>query len=460
MSDVVERLVVAAAATYVLLTGWAMATLSYDIWGALVVGPVIVLVSVPLLRRAFSGEHASLFPIAVVGLAAHLSGSIMRYWVAFDAYRGATDSRSYDAAGKQIAADVLGGRTTLAELVPHGTGTQFIERLTGAIYTFFGASRLGGFLIFGWLAFWGMVLFVHAALLGVRRLSARRYTALVLLAPSLVYWPSSIGKEAWLFLSLGAVSYGAARVLSRRWGGIALPIIAAGLWGATSVRPHMAALWLGSLAVALTFGLVTQRSGVRARSRFAQVIFAGVSLVLLFLVASATLRYLDPAADTSDVPSTGQRVNDIFAETSRRSTQGGSSFEPMVVDSPLDWPLAVVRTLTRPMLSEARSFAEFLPAIEMTALVVLAAFSGRRLLNLPRVVLRNPYGVFAMVCLIGFGLAFTSIGNLGILTRQRSLVLPFLLLPFCIPVAKRPAPPAPTALPAARSTPQPSVGVW
>ena len=435
VGDTTDRLVVAAAAAYVLLTGWAMATLSYDIWGAFVVAPVILLVSVPILHRVFKGEHARLFPVAVLGLVAHLFGSVFRYWVAFDAYGGAADSSRYHAVGKQIAADVLGGRTTLASIVPRGTGTEFIGRLTGAGYTFFGSSRLGGFLVFGWLAFWGMVLFVHAALLGVRQLAGRRYAALVLLSPSLIYWPSSIGKESWLFLSLGALSYGVARVLTGRWGGIALPVLAAGLWGTSSVRPHLAAIWMGAFAAALGFGLVTKRSGSRLRGRLALLALAGLSLLMLFLVASATLRYLDPETETNDTAPVTQRVNDIFVETSRRSTQGGSSFEPVSISSPLSWPVAIGRTLTRPLLPEARSFAELLPALEMTGLFVLAALSWRRFINLPLVALRSPYVVFALLCLLMFGLAFASIGNLGILTRQRSLVVPFLVLPFCVPVA-------------------------
>jgi hypothetical protein len=39
----------------------------------------------------------------------------------------------------------------------------------------------------------------------------------------------------------------------------------------------------------------------------------------------------------------------------------------------------------------------------------------------------------AVVVLVMFGVAFTSIGNLGVLTRQRSLVMPLFLLPYCLP---------------------------
>ena len=127
------------------------------------------------------------------------------------------------------------------------------------------------------------------------------------------------------------------------------------------------------------------------------------------------------------------RVNDIFDETERRTSQGGSSFDVITISGPQDYPVAIVRTLTRPMSIEVDSFAELLPALEMTTLLVLAVVSWRRIVNLPVLMLRTPYLVMAVVVLVMFGVAFTSIGNLGVLTRQRSLVMPFFLLPYCLP---------------------------
>jgi hypothetical protein len=105
----------------------------------------------------------------------------------------------------------------------------------------------------------------------------------------------------------------------------------------------------------------------------------------------------------------------------------------IIIAGPQDYPVAIVRTLTRPLLMEAGSVAELLPALEMTALLMLAVVSWRRVVNLPVVMLRTPYLVLAVVVLVMFGIAFTSVGNLALLTRQRSLVMPLLLLPCCLP---------------------------
>jgi uncharacterized membrane protein len=87
------------------------------------------------------------------------------------------------------------------------------------------------------------------------------------------------------------------------------------------------------------------------------------------------------------------------------------------------------------MMFEARSIAEVLPAIEMTVLLALLAMSWRRLLGFPRLLMRQPFLVFVVLSVVTFGVAFSSIGNLGILVRQRSLVLPLMLVVWCLPMA-------------------------
>ena len=80
-----EGFVVLGSVLYVVITGWAMASLPYEVWGAFVIAPILVAVTVPVLRRIFRGDLAAIFPIAVGGLLAKFAGSTFRYWVAFDA---------------------------------------------------------------------------------------------------------------------------------------------------------------------------------------------------------------------------------------------------------------------------------------------------------------------------------------------------------------------------------------
>jgi uncharacterized membrane protein YfcA len=223
---------------------------------------------------------------------------------------------------------------------------------------------------------------------------------------------------------------------------LGIALAALGIVGAAYVRPHFAAVWVGALVIALvarTFREMTQRDEHGKRGfRFGPILLVAIAGIGFAVVATITLDYLAPV-DDGETAGTSDRFTGIFAEVERRTGQGGSSFDPITVNGPQDWPFAAYRTITRPLVIEARSLAELLPAVEMTALVIIGLFSWRRLLNAPRLMLSMPYLVFAFMCVMTFGVAFSSIGNLGILVRQRSLVLPLVLLFICLPpIPRRP----------------------
>ncbi len=140
---------------------------------------------------------------------------------------------------------------TLTQLLSVGRGTTFLDDLTGIVYTVMGPSQLGGFLVFSFIGFWGLFLFHRAALIGFPEADQRRYALLVLFLPSLLFWPSSIGKEAVMLLSLGLCAYGSARILERLAGGWL--VLAAGLGLGYLVRPHVPVVVLAALSVAILF---------------------------------------------------------------------------------------------------------------------------------------------------------------------------------------------------------------
>jgi hypothetical protein len=442
---VYEAAVVASGVAYLVVLGWAMQSLSYDIWGALVVTPVLALISIPLINRAFTDELAPLRRWVWAGLAMKFVGAIAGYFVRFDVYGGSADAGRYHNAGKLIAAQFRDGTIGVFGLVPSGTGTQFLEQLTGLIYVTSGTSRMGGFIVFTWMSFWGLAFCVKAAHHAIGDFATRRYAITVLFFPSLVYWGSSIGKEAFVGLCLGISAYGASLVLTRRGGGVrGFVLLAVGLVGAAYVRPHFAAIWAGAVLIALVARVVLDMmrrsdrgTDERRRSQVGTVLLLAVAGIGFVIVAQITLSYLDPADDNSDEvvgeEVVTDRLSDIFDEVEDRTTQGGSSFDPISIDGPQDWPLAAFRTLTRPLLFEVTNLQSALPAIEMTALLLVGVVSWRRLAHAPKLMLTTPYLVFAALCVITFGVAFASIGNLGILTRQRSLVLPLLLVFWCLP---------------------------
>ena len=462
-SDGGARALAVAAAGYLVVLAWAMANLSYDIWGALVLAPILITVGVLLLRVLFRGSQGDLFGLMVLGLLAKLAGGVARYWVSFDAYGGATDAQRYHAYAARAASDVWTGSVPWSNILPHGTGTEFFERFTALVYSLTGTSRLGGFFVFSWLSFWGVAFFVKAALLAVPGLARRRYVALTTLAPSVIFWPSSIGKEAFMFLTLGVGTFGVARLLAGRNLFVAIAMAGVGFGAALFVRPHIVGVWVAGVIPGLAIALLRRPTGRRlsgAPSGARTLMMLFVIVIALFgmsLIAQTTVDYLNPGSDEVSATS----IEEILAETTRRTSESGSTFVPPSVDSPADWPYASIRTLTRPLLFEARGAGQLLAAAEILALLGLCALAWRRLANIPRLMVVNPYVTFALTTLFLGGLAYSSFANLGVLTRQKSLVYPFLTLIPCLPWATALPVPQPSREPArvARLRPRPaSVG--
>ena len=430
-----EQALVAAAIAYLVGLSWAMTNLSFDIWGALVVAPVLVIVGVLGVRRMFSGDLQPLQRVMWLGLVAKLGGALVRYWVAFDAYGGATDAERYHRYARDAAGKVWAGEAPFSTVLPSGSGTPFMERFTSLVYTVMGSSKLTGFLFFSWLAFWGLAWFVRAACLAVPGLASRRYAAFCVLAPSLVYWPSSIGKEAWMMLWLGIATYGIARLLSQRGFIHSTVITAIGLGGAAIVRPHIAGVWLAGLLPALLVAVLRGRVRDRKRGaglqRLTMLLAIGAAAVALSAVASTTVRFLNPKSDETAV--SGTSITSILNETTRRTSESGSTFRPPVVQGFADWPVASLRTLTRPLLIEARSLFQLLTALEIAIFLLICLVAYRRVLHLPKMMLTNPFVAFAMTSLFLGGLAYSSFANLGVLTRQKSLILPLMFIIPCLP---------------------------
>lgn len=149
------------------------------------------------------------------------------------------------------------------------------------------------------------------------------------------------------------------------------------------------------------------------------------------LIASFTLQFLQTPTSTSS-----GSVTDIFAETARRTSQASSNYVPPSVANPLQWPYAIARTILRPLPNEARDVAQLVSAAEIMALLALYALSWERLRGLPEALMSQPFVIFAVTAIVLSRLAFASFVNLGVLTRQKVLIFPFLLFLPCLPTRK------------------------
>jgi len=397
---------------------------SADAGGALVVAPVLFLVALPILsRRATREGDRRLYRLLAVALLVKFLGAVVRYYVAFDLYGGVADAAGYHEWGVGIAANFRAGvfETGLDSL----GDTNFIRFLTGVIYTFIGDTGLGGFFVFAWLGFWGQYFFLRAFRTAVPEGKALQYAVLVMFLPSMIFWPSSIGKEAWMTLTVGIASFGAARMLTgRTWRG--LTITAGGLWMAAVVRPHIA----GMMGLALGAGYLFRRSRseLGAFGPVAKVFgLAAVGVLALVLVAR-TDAFLERAAIE-----TNQGVSAVLRQTSERTETGGSRFAPSILESPSRAPVAAATVLFRPFLFEVHNVQSLGVALEATFLLALCVVRFRWILAALGSIRRQPYVAMAAAYTGLFVLAFSGFANFGLLARERVQMLPLFLVLLCVP---------------------------
>ena len=416
----------------VVALGFVINVATYDVAVSIVVLFAIVVLSLPVFRRlSDSDADRRLLAVLVVALLAKMAFSLARYWMVNKLFGGSGDSNRYSSEGWMFAQQVRSGDLYPAFETAGGanSGTGRIVQLTGYIYTLTGRSKFSGFFIYSWMAFWGCVLFWRAAKRAFPEIDHRRYMYLVLFWPSLLFWPSSIGKDAVMLLFLGIASYGAAVILApkpRFWG---LLTFAVGVGGMLLIRTHVALMAVLAVGVATAFAFIggTRVEEASSRGRTVRIVGLVVMVTLAIVAASQTTRFFSEEAGEATTST------DALELTVERTQRGGSAFEPIVVTNPLQVPAAAASVLFRPYLWEADSVGTLISALEGAAVGVLILVSWKRLLRWPGWAWRRPILIYAFTYCLMFVVAFSSIGNAGILARQRVQMLPLLLMALAVP---------------------------
>ncbi|MFE1317504.1 hypothetical protein [Kitasatospora phosalacinea] len=456
---------------YVTVFVLAMVHTSYDTWGALLVAPALMAVGTPVLARVAAGNpERGVFKLLMVAMAAKLACAFPRYLMAFVLYGGAADAKMYHQKGSELArylttADLSAGLHY--DLGMKVAGTGFVIIVTGVVYAVTGPTLVGGFLVFSWLGFWGLLFFWRALQIAFPEADSRRYAKLVFFLPSLLFWPSSIGKDAWMMFCLGLTTYGVARLLDRRFGAFAC--IALGSLGTAMVRPHVTVLAGAGLSVA--YLLRRRPRQVSALGPLRTVLTAAVLAVGVMLMLQQVSTFFGTNGTGGDA------VNQVLSETSRRTSQGDSVINAATAEdpapafslNPVKLPVSVVSVLFRPFPFEASNLQNLIQSVECFALLVMFVRAWPQLARIPKLFVQRSYVAFAVVYTLLFCWAFSTINNMGILSRERVQVLPLVLVLLAIPrpAAARPVrsrrPPLWRVQPgqwgAARQGPEPPVAV-
>jgi hypothetical protein len=385
--------------------------------GRVVIGRVAPLESNPWLYKALT-----------VCLVFHLLGAPVQIWVVDHLYGGIADYNRYDSQGAVLAE---GFRHLNFSLAPAGlrgiVSDGSVSIVAGVVFAIIGVNQLGAFLIFSWLSFIGIVFFYLAFTTTFGGAGSRRYGYLLFFLPTLIFWTSDVSKEAMMTFLMGLTAYGCARILAHR-GGYWMVVL--GSAGGVFIRPNEVLLALGGFTLAMLFRPADPNTKFAGPRRTVALILLGSMLGVAVFV---TVHFL---------PGTSGSIS--LTQISKNNSVGLSgtgssnlSYSPGVLAYPKD----VYYVLFDPLPFNAHGGGQWISAIENTVLIGALLTSFRRLRLVPRVALARTYVTMCLFFTGSFLYAFAALGNLGLITRERTVMLPFLLVLLCIPRGPRHRPP-------------------
>lgn len=383
--------------------------IDYNILGFILVSVVALL--------GFGGVISQMrhpFPLRLVLLAivARIVGSTARYEVLYRFYGGVGDAVGYYGDGVAFADRLWAGDLSVFSWEQwfggRWWGTNVVDNIAGLVISVTGPTMRGGFLAFSLLAFIGLYCIALAFARTCPNRSAVRFATWIWFFPSLLFWPSSMGKEAVIMLGIGVITLGYVGRQSRvRWG-----LVILGTTLVFFVRPHVAAAAMLAAGIAHWLGS-WERVGIRRV----------VEAIVMVVIVLVTLDRMRVAFGLSNADLEG--VQEFISFRARQTMQGGSSLETLP-SGPLGIVVSFVNIWMRPFLWEAHNATALLSAFEGTLLWGLVAYRFKSLKNGLAGWRQNRFLRFGMPLLFGYTVMLgMNFGNLGIIARQRSLVFPF-----------------------------------
>jgi hypothetical protein len=398
--------------------GLFMTSANYDWQGLLVIGGGLGIISIFLLPRMARVEGDYILKILVFALLLKFVFSMVNYYFAFSVYGGTADANGYNRTGALIAEYIR--HFEFSKVVPYlQWGTDFIHFFTGVIYAITGTSIFGGFLVYAFLSFLGSYYFYRAFRIAFPEGNKWLFAGLVFFFPSILYWPSAIGKDAVMFLCLGLFAYGGSQLIQdRRQGLIPLGL---GFLGALWIRPHIATISI--VAFAFAFFLPGSRKQHFRPATYIVGLIAVVALAWFLLpkvMAFLNLSELSP-----------NQIIGFMQQYQGYSSQSGASFQAINLNNPLTYLMTPINLLFRPFLWEAHNIQAIVESLEGVFLLCLAAwritFLGRAVASSTS----NTYSRYVLIYIVAFVIIFAAIVNFGTLARERVMLQPFFFMLIC-----------------------------
>jgi hypothetical protein len=392
--------------------------------------PVFGLLAALAAARWLSARHPDepwLARFLVLAVLAKEIASALRYRTLVNSYGEVGDASLFDTFGRRFANFWLHKPNAVQPTIDNIRQTNFLKWFTGVIYYLFGSDMIAGFIMFGLIAFVGSYLWYRATVEAIPFVDRRLYFLIVMFAPSILFWPSSIGKEALMQFAIGSAALGTAHIFNGRLLRGVL-VAAPGAWLMSVVRAHL----LGLVALAAAAAFVIGRSPRKARASAAMSsLVKPIGIVIVVFVAVFAV---SAGANSLGLPSLSlSSVQGELDATTLSTSQGHSAFNNGGNSlSPLRLPQGMVTVLLRPFPWEVDSPLQILASLEGAALAAFIVWRRKSLAISLRHIRSVPFLFYCWTLTVLYAVTFQAFANFGLLDRQRALVLPALYVLLCL----------------------------
>lgn len=404
-------------------------------------GAVLIVASAVLAaisRRRDADERRLLLS----GFLAHVGAVFVQVWVIEKVYGGG-DIDGYYRSGVELANALRNDfefifpemvkfffhdtEANLPFVVFGGVGpTGSLSVIAAMLFFFLGDSLIGSSMVVALVAFFGKVAIARAIGEDLSPQNRRLVLAASVLVPSVVFWSSTIAKEAVVVAFLGFALLALRPVVAGRVKPMSIAVAAGCLLPIALIKPYV----LLPLSIALAAWLYWDQAGRRGHAVSIRPLYLLVAAVLVTGFFAVVGRLSPQFAVENIARST---ATSQFAGT---RVEGGSNYqlsEAVEEDQSLQSqlllaPIALPTALFRPLIFEVKNPMMFVNALETSVLLFLTI----RLLirggfsQIRRAVMSSPTLVFCFIFTIVMatpvGLATT---NMGSLSRYRIPFMPF-----------------------------------
>jgi hypothetical protein len=307
-------------------------------------------------------------------------------------------------------------RRALEGVAEFNVGTAGVEYLTALFVQGFNLSILSTFLVFNIFGAIGLLAFDAALRFATwdKKRSIQKLATLIIFIPSVSFWSSAIGKDSLSFMATGLALW-AALDLGRR-----MPLMMLSVVTMLLVRPHMAAL----MVIALTVAILLNSKFRMSNKILLSVIVIGMSAYLV----PFSLQYvgLNGVIDL-DI------LMNYFETLQSYNTMGAGGIDV----ASMNFPMQLFTYMFRPIIFEAWSLFALAASIDNLILLYLFVAGSRILLVRGKKNYQESRIFMWLYSLMAWVILALTSANLGISIRQKWMFAPMLIFLFISVIGKK-----------------------